>query len=143
MPVRGQRSRQSIQCIRRPPSSAPNGLVSFGKTSSIISDFDSLIGLGRKFPSFVHMFPGTDFRVGLISLTIEPAVPTAPAHSIRPCAARTRHRASSARSRYFFVEEFAVSAGRYASSQDKAYVQHAIALLSQGKAYGVGVAIHR
>src|SRR5271157_3562330 len=51
----GVRVSMRSQCISRPPNSAPSGLVSFGRTSSIISDFDSLTGLGRKLPSFVFM----------------------------------------------------------------------------------------
>src|SRR6516225_8051614 len=43
---------RSIQCINRPPRSAPSGLVSLGNTSSIISDFDSLTSLGVRTASF-------------------------------------------------------------------------------------------
>src|ERR1700733_2157951 len=90
---------RSIQCISRPPSSAPRGLVSFGKTSSIISDFDSLIGLGRKFPSFgsIEFLMGLtprkngrkhfDFQQVFVS-------PSAPAQSTQPYAAGADPRAS-------------------------------------------------
>src|SRR5215468_8003045 len=37
---------RSIQCIKRPPSSAPKGLASLGRTSSAISDCDSLTTRG-------------------------------------------------------------------------------------------------
>src|ERR1043165_5248177 len=38
----------SIQCISRPPSRAPNGLVSLGRTISFISEYDSRTGRGAR-----------------------------------------------------------------------------------------------
>src|SRR6266436_1974560 len=38
---------RSIQCIRRPPSSAFSGLASLGRTISAISEIDSRTGRGR------------------------------------------------------------------------------------------------
>src|ERR1017187_6710253 len=42
--------------MRRPPNRAPSGLVSLGSTNSIISDFDSLTGLGCRTASFGSIF---------------------------------------------------------------------------------------
>src|SRR5579862_1065196 len=48
---------RSIQCIRRPPRSAPKGFASFGRTSSAISDCDSRTGRGvRGLVSFMDGF---------------------------------------------------------------------------------------
>src|ERR1041385_8554329 len=38
----------SIQCIKRPPNNAPNGLVSLGRTISFISEYDSRTGRGAR-----------------------------------------------------------------------------------------------
>src|SRR5271170_3194622 len=46
---------RSIQCIRRPPSRAPRGLASFGKTISAISDCESRTGRGNAGSRFSFM----------------------------------------------------------------------------------------
>src|SRR5580765_2839715 len=42
---------RSIQCIRRPPNSAPSGLASLGSTISAISDCESRTGRGERLAS--------------------------------------------------------------------------------------------
>ena len=44
---------RSIQCIRRPPSSAASGLASFGSTISAISDCESRTGRGSSESSVI------------------------------------------------------------------------------------------
>src|ERR1700722_16285481 len=48
---------RSIQCINRPPSSAPRGLASFGRTSSAISDCESRTGRAEGCSSVIFVFP--------------------------------------------------------------------------------------
>src|SRR5580700_5277776 len=48
---------RSIQCIKRPPSSAPSGLASLGRTISAISDCESLTGRGSSPSSLILIFP--------------------------------------------------------------------------------------
>src|SRR5579863_1583830 len=48
---------RSIQCMKRPPSSAPSGLASLGRTISAISDCESLTGRGINMSSFIILFP--------------------------------------------------------------------------------------
>src|SRR5271156_3067250 len=47
---------RSIQCINRPPSSAPSGLASLGRTISVISDCESRTGRGVKLSSLMVAF---------------------------------------------------------------------------------------
>src|ERR1700683_482620 len=46
---------RSIQCMRRPPSKEPRGLVSLGRTISAMSDCESRTGRGISSSSFSFM----------------------------------------------------------------------------------------